>query len=103
MDIIQYMYMTTTINISLPKTMYQDAKRLLARRGYTSISELIRDSLRNELYPKVTVNGFTPEFEEEVLKSAAEPRKNDIQLRSDGDVENYFLHLKFPRKKSIND
>ncbi len=78
MDIIQYMYMTTTINISLPKSMYQDAKRLLARRGYASISELIRDTLRNELYPRVTENGFTPEFEERVLKASAEPVENDI-------------------------
>lgn len=44
--------MNTTINISLPKSMYQDAKRLLEKRGYISISELIRDVLRDILYPR---------------------------------------------------
>lgn len=79
--------------------MYQDAKKILSKRGYASISELIRDALRDALYPKITENGFTPEFEEEVLKSAAESRKNDIKLRTEKDIENYFLHLKLPHKK----
>ncbi|MBI4991450.1 hypothetical protein HZB96_05145 [Candidatus Gottesmanbacteria bacterium] len=47
--------MTTTINISLPKTMYQDAKRYVEKKGYMSISELIRDALRNILYPRQTI------------------------------------------------
>lgn len=91
--------MTSTINISLPKTMYQDAKKLLAARGYTSISELIRDALRDMLYPRLTENGFTPEFEEEVLKAAAEPVNNDIILENEKDIDNYFRKLKYPRKK----
>jgi hypothetical protein len=69
---------TTTINISLPKNLYADAKKIVAQRGYTSLSELIRDALRGWVYPdKYTVNGFTPEFEEKVLKSEKSPRKND--------------------------
>ncbi|MDP1722310.1 MAG: hypothetical protein Q8L37_03805 [Candidatus Gottesmanbacteria bacterium] len=68
-----------TINISLPKTMYEDAKAYLARRGYSSMSELFRDTLRDWLYPRLTENGFTPEFEAEVLKSAAEPIENDVE------------------------
>lgn len=91
--------MTTTVNISLPKSMYQDAKKLLAQRGYTSISELIRDALRDMIYPRLTENGFTPEFEEEVLKAAAEPVKNDIILENEKDIDNYFRKLKYPRKK----
>lgn len=91
--------MNSTINISLPKSMYQDAKRILSMRGYASISELIRDALRKTLYPRITENGFTPEFEEAVLQSAAESKKNDIHLRTNKDIENYFLHLKLPRKK----
>ena len=70
MNIIQYLYMTTTINISLPKSMYQDAKKLVVTRGYTSISELIRDALRGVIYPRLTENGFTSEFEEEILRRA---------------------------------
>lgn len=47
--------MNTTINISLPNSMYQDAKRHLEKRGYISVSELIRDVLRNMLYPRQTI------------------------------------------------
>ena len=42
--------MTMTINISLPKSMYPDIKKFVAKNGYTSISELIRDVLREKLY-----------------------------------------------------
>ena len=71
--------MTMTINISLPKSMYQDAKKTLTKKGYTSISEFIRDAVREKLYPGLTENGFTPEFEEEVLKAAAEPIENSVE------------------------
>lgn len=83
--------MTSTINISLPKSMYQDAKRLLASRGYTSISELIRDALRDMIYPRLTENGFTPEFEEEVLKASAEPIENDIVWDGKGSFTDFVL------------
>lgn len=70
----------STINISLPTKMYQDAKASLHARGYASISELIRHALRDVLYPvKTTENGFTPEFEEEVLRSAAEPIEDSVE------------------------
>ena len=58
--------------------MLVDAKKVLVKRGFASISEYIRAALRRDLYPRLTENGFTPEFEAEVLKSAAEPRKNDV-------------------------
>ena len=92
--------MMTTINISLPTSMYKDTKRLLSRRGYASISEAVRDALRPVLYPRLTENGFTPEFEDAVLKSAAQPRANNYILETDKDIEDYFLHLKLPKKKS---
>jgi Arc/MetJ-type ribon-helix-helix transcriptional regulator len=68
-----------TINISMPKGMYADAKKKVATRHYASISELIRDGVRGILYPNLTVNGFTPEFEEEVLRRSGEPSDNDIE------------------------
>ena len=71
--------MTTTINISLPKSLYLDAKKALVNRGYTSISELIRDALRHTLYPHLTENGFTPEFEDAVLEAAKEPIEKSIE------------------------
>jgi Arc/MetJ-type ribon-helix-helix transcriptional regulator len=68
-----------TINISLPKAMYADAKKKVASKRYASISELVRDAVRGVLYSGITENGFTKEFEDRVLKSAAEPIKNAIK------------------------
>lgn len=90
--------MLTTINISLPRDMYKDAKRALATKRYSSVSELIRDALRKTLYGEITQNGFTKGFENEVLASAAESRKDDTKLRTDKEVGDYFRHLKVPKR-----
>jgi Arc/MetJ-type ribon-helix-helix transcriptional regulator len=67
-----------TINISLPKAMYADAKKKVADKRYASISELVRDAVRGVLYTEITENGFTREFEDKVLKSASMPIENDL-------------------------
>lgn len=90
--------MLTTINISLPQEMYKDAKMALVAKRYSSVSELIRDALRKTLYGEITQNGFTKRFEDEVLASAAELRKNDTGLRTDKEVEDYFRRLKVPKR-----
>lgn len=59
--------------------MYVDAKRAVADRKYTSISELFRDAVRRILYPELTENGFTPEFEEKVLRIADDPNQEYIE------------------------
>ena len=93
----------TTINISLPKNMYKDVKRAVKVRNYTSISEMIRDSLKDSLYKKLTINGFTPEVEDEILAAAAEPDENDIVLETEEDITNYFKYLRKPKKvKKLN-
>lgn len=90
---------TATINISLPVSMYKDAKLVSKEEGYSSISELIRHALRKILYPSgLTVNGFTPEFEDLVLEAAKEPVRNDIVLKSNKDVHDYFINLKIPSR-----
>ncbi len=72
--------------------MYADMKKALAKRRYTSISELIREAVRNVLYPpKVTVNGFTPEFEEQVLASAKSSRKNDVTWNGKGSFTDFVV------------
>ena len=89
--------MNTTINISIPRTMYQDAKEVQKVEGYVSISELIRHALRRVLYPSgLTANGFTPEFEDMVLESAKEPINHDVVLKTNKDIDDYFNKLKFP-------
>lgn len=79
--------------------MYDDAKKMVSSRGYSSVSELIRDTLRNMLYPNLTENGFTKEFEDQVLESAKEPVKDSVVLKTDKEIRDYFLHLKKPKKK----
>lgn len=91
--------MNTTINISLPTSMYKDAKKAVAKQRYSSISEIFRAGLRKILYPQLTENGFTPEFEEAVLRSAAEPLEEGYLLKTDEDFENYFKHLILPKKR----
>ena len=92
--------MNTTINISLPKQMYQEAKKVITQQHYSSVSELVRDALRRFLsLKKITENGFTEEFEDLVLKSAAEPEENDYVLETEEDVHNYFKHRILPAKK----
>lgn len=84
--------MNTTINISLPSAMYADMKKALVKRRYTSVSELIREAIRTVLYPaKVTVNGFTPEFEEQVLAASKSSRKNDIVWNGKGSFTDFVL------------
>lgn len=72
--------MTTTINISLPKQLYEDVKKLVAEGKYHTISEAVRSGLRRVIYDanKITENGFPGWFEDAVLESAAEPVKKDI-------------------------
>lgn len=68
-----------TINISMPKGLYSEAKKKAKRYHYASISELIRNALRWWLSDEdLTVNGFTPEFEEEVLKAEKEADKENV-------------------------
>lgn len=81
--------------------MYQDAKKVLSQKGYSSLSELIRDSLRKVLYPQLTENGFTSEFEEEVLRSAAEPLEGDVVIETEEELKRFFdqVHQRVEKKR----
>ncbi|KKU87341.1 hypothetical protein A3A64_02800 [Candidatus Gottesmanbacteria bacterium RIFCSPLOWO2_01_FULL_48_11] len=61
-----------TINISLSQGLYDEAKKHQREYHYSALSELIRDALRWWLNPRLTRNGFTPEFEREVLRAEKE-------------------------------
>lgn len=81
--------------------MYQDAKRVVKEKRYSSVSELVRDSLRRIIYQdeEITENGFPRWFEDKVLKAEKESEENDIVLETEEDIHNYFLHLKKPKSK----
>ena len=77
--------------------MYADMKKALVKRRYTSVSELIR-SHPYGLYPsKVTVNGFTPEFEEQVLAASIIPERR-YRLEWEGVITDFVL--KHAKKRS---
>ncbi|MDO8452805.1 MAG: hypothetical protein Q7S79_03580, partial [bacterium] len=56
--------------------------------------EMIRDSLRDSLYQKLTVNGFTPEVEDEILRIAATPDTNDVVWETEEDIKRDFDKLR---------
>ena len=88
--------MNTTVNISLPGQMYEDAKRALREERYTSISELIRDALRRKLYQNITENGFAKSFEDDVIRASSDKDQEDVWVNEE-DIKKYFGNL---RKKS---
>lgn len=69
---------TMTINISMPRGLYVQAKRQAKKYHYASVSEVIRDALRWWLNDNLTRNGFTPEFEEETLKAEKEADAGNV-------------------------
>ena len=87
------------VYISLPENMYKDVKKMLSGRGYSSVSELVRDALRKILYSGTTESGFSREFENEVLESAAQSPRKDIVLKTNQDINKYFR--KFRRRAEI--
>jgi Arc/MetJ-type ribon-helix-helix transcriptional regulator len=82
-----------TVNISLPQGMYDDARQKLIEKRYTSISELMRDALRRLLYQNISENGFTQEFEDQVLQSSVESGEKDITWETEADIDSYFQNL----------
>lgn len=87
--------MTTTVNISLPREMYKDAKRVVKERRYASVSELVRESLRKVIYnlEEITENGFPVWFEDRVLEAVKEPIDKSKTIETNKDLENWFAEL----------
>lgn len=82
---------TITTNISMPKGLYVQAKTQAKKYHYNSVSELIRDSLRWWLNDNLTRNGFTPQFENMVLRSEKQPLKDDIVWDGKGSFTDFVL------------
>lgn len=87
----------------MPNELKKAVDQLVARGWYTSVSELIREGARRVIKtsPKLTINGFTEEFENEVLEAAGEPVDKSLVWENEADIDNYFdnLKLKYNRKK----
>lgn len=89
---------TVTTNITLPKDDWKALKIVAMEQG-VSMAEFIRrvvgKSVRRDAGKlirkrRLTVNGFTPEFEKEVLKAAKEPVDENMVLKSTDDINKFF-------------
>lgn len=92
---------TVTTNITLPRDDWKALKIVAMEQG-VSMAEFVRrvvgKTVRHAAVQlvrrqKLTINGFTPEFEEEVLKAAAEPISRSRSWRTAQDIDNYFSSL----------
>lgn len=90
---------TITTNITLPRDDWKALKIVAMEQGVSMaefvrrvVGRTVRQATRALLRKRrLTVNGFTPEFEEEILKSAAEPMKNDIEWNGKGSFTDFVL------------
>ena len=82
---------TVTINVTMPRGLMEKVKQLVSGGWYTSVSEVLRTGARRVLSDEqLTVNGFTREFEDEVLKAAAEPVDYSRVWETDKDIDAFF-------------
>ncbi len=89
------------VNVSMPNELKNAIDQLVASGLYTSVSEVVREGTRLVIKssPKLTVNGFTEEFEKEVLEAAKEPIDESQIWETKEDIENYFDNLKLELKQ----
>lgn len=78
----------TTINISLPKKLYDDAKQMASHQAYSSVSEVIRDALRRMLYQPA--DEIPTYLEEAAILAERESISTDIILSTPDDIESAF-------------
>lgn len=90
---------TVTTNITLPKDDWKALKIVAMHQG-VSMAEFIRrvvgKSVRKDAGKlirkrRLTVNGFTPEFEEEILEAAKEPIEQSITWDGKGSFVDFVL------------
>jgi hypothetical protein len=65
-------------------SMAEFVRRVVAKTVRLAAGRLIS-------HRRLTVNGFTPEFEDEVLKAAAEPVKKDFVWNGKGSFTDFVL------------
>ena len=76
----------TTINISLPEKLKEDAEALIKKGFYSSFSDLVRDSLR-EVIARRRYDRWYREALEDERKGRAKV------LRTDKDIDNFVKSL----------
>ena len=89
---------TTTINITLPTRLKKEIQNQIKKGMYTSVSEFIRNAVRQLLISPVDSHNlpFSPQAEKEILrafKETLENRDKNIVLKSDKDIDAFFKNL----------
>ena|SRR3990167_7666866 len=92
---------TVTINVTMSKNLMDLTKQWIAQGWYTSVSEVVRSGVRRLAADKeqLTINGFTREFEDEVLMAAAEPVDYSKAWESEEDIDRFFASVRKEVKK----
>lgn len=87
---------TTTIRAIIPTEIKHRMDQAIAMGEFPSVHDLVSRALTTVLpqvkrrRPRLTVNGFTPEFEDVVLASSKLPADTDTVIETDEDLERYF-------------
>lgn len=90
---------TVTTNITLPRDDWKALKIVAMEQGI-SMAEFVRQEVGKAVRKtaktlisrrRLTVNGFTPEFEEEVLAAEREPINQDIVWNGKGSFVDFVL------------
>lgn len=89
--------MNTTITITIPEDLKQQADRAVKSGVFRSMTELVHTGIRRVLpekkksFQRLTVNGFTPEFEQEVLEAEKEPLDQSVEWDGKGSFVEFCL------------
>lgn len=92
---------TVTTNITFPRDDWKALKIVAMEQG-VSMAEFVRRVVGKTVRKtadtlirrrRLTVNGFTPEFEKEVLKAAAEPIEKSITWNGKGSFTDFVLKM----------
>ncbi len=92
---------TVTTNITFPKDQWQALKTVAMHQG-VSMAEFVRQEVGKAVRKtaktlivgrRLTINGFTPEFEEEVLKAVVEPVDKRWILKANDDADKFFNRI----------
>ena len=86
--------MNTTLTIKIPQEIERALQQEVAAGKYNSVNELIVKAVKRQINKRITLNGFTEEFETRVLKSASEKPGSGRVLETENDIRSYFTKIK---------
>lgn len=84
------------VNVPMSSELKRSIDQVVASGWYSSISELMREGARRVIKSssKITVNGFTEEFENHVLEAEKGSRDDDLVIETEEQLEKYLNELR---------